>query len=348
MEKGHRLRIGVIGAGTAGGRHAAAYQKLTDAELVAIVDPEPTRGEALAKESGARYFQETTDSFWKSVDAVSVCPPHNLLAACALAAIDHRKAVLLEKPMALTLPDAEAVTTAAQQADVPLMVGFVHRFRAEAQAARQAIVEGAIGTPIFAVEHLIAGAGPTPGWIWRRELAGGGVVLYNGIHGIDRLRWLIGREVIQVFANSATASHAADVEDVLVATLLFEGGVSASFVQHIAAYPLPPGWRSEIYGTGGALLLGPESSLTQSTAWRTTTLRAERDDRFLAETTEFVAAVRDGRQPSVTGADGRAALAIALALYESAATGQPAAPAHTPNAPADADRGCREAHRPGD
>jgi myo-inositol 2-dehydrogenase/D-chiro-inositol 1-dehydrogenase len=112
------------------------------------------------------------------------------------------------------------------------------------------------------------------------------------------------------------------VEDVLVATLGYANGASASFVQYIAPYPLPPGWRSEIYGTEGAVTIAPDGTLTASERHRTTTFRAERDDRFLGEIREFVAAMREQREPAVTGADGRAALATALALYESAASGQ--------------------------
>lgn len=325
MTEPRHLRVGIIGAGTAGGRHAAGYLKLPDVAVAAIADPDPIRGTALADQVGARYFPQVADPFWDAIDIVSVCPPHHLLATYGMAAIDQGKPLLIEKPMALSLADADAMILAAQSAKVPLMVGFVHRFRTEVQAARTAITEGAIGAPIFAVEHLISGGGPTPGWIWQRDIAGGGVVLYNGIHGIDRLRWLIGREVTQVYACGATTTHAADVEDVFLATLTFAGGISASFVQHIAPHPLPPGWRSEIYGTQGALLL-LNDALTHTTMWRSTTIHAERDDRFLAEVTEFVAAVREQRPPSVTGVDGRMALSVALALYESAATGRPAVP----------------------
>jgi predicted dehydrogenase len=323
----HRhLRIGVIGVGTAGRRHIAAYQKRQDASVVAVVDPDLALGEDVAAGLGARHYPKASEDFWEAVDAVSVCAPHHLLAGHAFQAIDRRKPMLLEKPMALTLEEADAIVAGARDANVPVMVGFVHRFRAEAEAARRAMSEGAIGSPVFAIEHLISGGGTTPAWIWHRESAGGGVLLYNGVHGLDRLRWLLDREVTEVYARAATMSHQADVEDVMVATLTFEGGVAASLVQHIAPYPLPDGWRSEIYGTAGALLLTPEDALIRCEFERTIVLRSERDDRFLGEITEFISAVQEGRPPAVTAADGRAALAIALALYESAATGRPTAP----------------------
>lgn len=317
------LRVGIIGAGTAGGRHVAAYKQLPDVRVTAVVEPDELRGVALAAEANARYAPEPDVQFWDAVDAVSVCPPHAFLAQCAATVAEHGKHLLLEKPMALTLADADTVNAAAERAGVVLMVGFVHRFRAEIEEAQRLIARGVIGEPTFAVEHLISGGGPTPGWIWQRSLAGGGVLLYNGVHGLDRLRWLLGSEVTHVYARSQTAVHESDVEDILVATLSYANGASASFVQHIAPYPLPPGWRSEIYGTRGALLISPDGTLTASEFHRTTTFRAPRDDRFLGETREFVAAIREGRAPSVTGSDGRAILATALALYDSAASDRP-------------------------
>jgi len=320
------LRVGIIGAGTAGGRHVAAYKQVSDVRVTAVVEPDERRGSALAAETAAMYFPSPTEVFWGAVDAVSICPPHALLAHYALMAAEQGKHLLLEKPMALTLADADAVSAAAVRAGVVLMVGFVHRFRAEIAEAYRLITAGVIGTPTFAVEHLISGGGPTPGWIWQRSLAGGGVLLYNGVHGLDRLRWLLGSEATEVYARTRTAVHEADVEDIVVATLTYASGASASFVQHIAPYSLPPGWRSEVYGTRGALLIAPDGTLTVSEAHRTTTFRPTRDDRFLGEVREFVAAIRESRAPSVAAADGRAVLATALALYQSAQSGQPVTP----------------------
>jgi predicted dehydrogenase len=317
------LRIGIIGAGTAGGRHAAAYRQTAEVRIAAVVDPDEQRGAALAAETNALYLRDATEPFWDAVDAVSVCPPHALLAESALSAIAHGKHLLIEKPMALTLADADRIIAAAADAEIILMVGFVHRFRAEISEAHRRIRSGMIGQPTFAVEHLISGGGPTPGWIWQRSLAGGGVLLYNGVHGLDRLRWLIGSEATEVYARATTAVHASDVEDILVATLTYANGATASFVQHIAPYLLPPGWRSEVYGTQGAILVAPDLTMTAVEHHRTVMTRPERDDRFLGETREFVAAIGERRAPSITGMDGRAALATALALYESAATGQP-------------------------
>ena len=317
------IRVGIIGAGSAGRRHALAYRQLGDVQVMGIVDPAVARGEAVAREVGSEQFSEATSRFWDSVDIVSVCAPHSLLAPAALQAIEHNKPLLLEKPMALSLSDADEIIAKAEQAGVQLMVGFVHRFRAEVQAARQMLDEGRIGNPTFAVEHMISGGGSQPSWIWKRSFAGGGVVLYNGVHGLDRLRWLIGSEFTEVFARARTVVHDADVEDVLLGTLTFANGVVASYVQHIAPFPLPEGWRSEFYGTDGALLIA-NGSLSANDMTRTVAITTQREDRFLAEVTEFVSAVASDRQPAITGGDGRAVLAAALAIYESVETGRPA------------------------
>jgi len=317
------VRIGVIGAGQAGARHAAAYLQVPETRVTVVVDPDIQRGQALAAQAGAAHLPIVDSSFWNTVDAVSICVPHSMLAAHALEAIAHGKHLLLEKPMALTLLDADTIIEAADRAGVTLMVGFVHRFRAEVAEARHLITAGHIGRPTLAVEHMVQGVGPRPGWIWQQTLAGGGVLLYSGIHGLDRLRWLIGSEATEVYARSATVVHEADVEDVLISTITFANGAFASCMQHTATYPLPSGWRSEIYGTTGAITIAPNQTMTIHEPHRTVQVHAQRDDRFLGEIREFVSAIRGGRPPAVTGADGRAALAIALALYESARTGEP-------------------------
>jgi predicted dehydrogenase len=314
------LRLGIVGAGTAGGRHAAALRKIPGVTITAIAEPDQIRGSQLASDLGARHFYATDGAFWNAIDAVIICAPHALLAAIARDALDHGKPSLVEKPLALSLADIDDIQRAADQTGLPVMIGFVHRHRADAIAARHAIDSGALGEPAFAVEHLISGGGPTPGWVWSKSMAGGGVTLYNGVHGIDRQRWLLGREVTHVFAQTATRSRPADVEDITVATLIFEGGISVSFVQHIAPYPLPSGWRSEIYGTQGAVLFGADGTLTISTRHTTTAMKPDRDDRFLTQGIEFVSAIRAGRSPSVTIADGRAALQIAHGIYRSAET----------------------------
>jgi predicted dehydrogenase len=321
MDNQSKIRVGIIGAGSAGKRHALTYRQLSDVRVTAIVDPARERVIAVAGEVGCAHFDEPDSQFWGVVDVVSVCVPHKLLAPTAFQAIDHQKPLLLEKPMALSLDDADAIIVSAGRAGVQLMVGFVHRFRAEVQQAHRALTAGNIGEPVFAVEQMILGGGTQPGWIWDREIAGGGVTFYNGVHGIDRLRWFLGSEVSTVAATSRRIRNDAEVEDLMLATMNFHNGTAASYNQNIALYPLSSGWRSEIYGTEGALLLG-DGALVEVTQHATTTARVERSDRFLGEVTEFVQSVRDDREPSVTGADGREALAVALALEESAVSGE--------------------------
>ena len=115
MGSQRHLRIGVIGVGTAGRRHIAAYQKRQDASVVAVVDPDLALGEDVAAGLGARHYPKASEDFWEAVDAVSVCAPHHLLAGHAFQAIDRRTPMLLEKPMALTLEEADAIVAGARR-----------------------------------------------------------------------------------------------------------------------------------------------------------------------------------------------------------------------------------------
>ena len=177
----------------------------------------------------------------------------------------------------------------------------------------------------MALDNLLSQGGRhVPAWVWRRAKSGGGVLMYGGIHAIDRVRWLMGSEVTQVYAQARTYSQTTDCEAGLTAILTFANGATATLLR---TRPATVSRRATgrprclaprgCYGSGRRRVSSLVSSETR--AYR---LSVERDDNFLREITEFVAAIREDRDPGVTGEDGRAALAIALAIYQSAAEGR--------------------------
>jgi predicted dehydrogenase len=318
------LRVGVIGAGGVAGRHAEAYAENADAAIVAVADPDASAREALALRHGASAFPSYEDLLADgSVDAVSVCVPHDLHLPVGLAAAAAGVHTLMEKPLALDLAEADAMIDAASAAGIVLMTGFVHRFRAEVLEARRLLVEGAIGTPATALDRFAAPGGDhPPAWVWDRARAGGGVLMYGGIHAVDRLRWLLAAEVESVYARAHRYGGCGDVEDGLLALLTFANGVTACLFENSPPYGGPGGWATEIFGSDGAVRIQTGEWVESTRAGETLTVGAEDERHFHRQIDEFVAAVRERRPPSVTGQDGRAALAVALAIYEAAASGR--------------------------
>jgi predicted dehydrogenase len=315
------VRIGLIGLGVAGQRHAAAFKKIEGIAIAAAADPAPAAREVASGLGTPLYPGYAEMLAAESLDGVVVSLPHSMLAEAAIACAQRGLHVLLEKPMALTLRDADAVIDAARSAHVRLMVNFVHRFRAEYRQAKALIVEGVIGRPAIILDAMTSGRSVMPSWVWDRAVCGGGMMMYNGVHSIDRLAWLAGSPIRRVGGAAGTFSYPVEVEDNLVAALQFASGTLGVAIQHKAGTPTTlGGWDTTIWGTQGAIKISG-GVLDVASEKERTRLEVKEDDRFLGAAREFVAAIRGGRDPVPGGIEGRRALEAVLGLYEAAAGG---------------------------
>jgi len=317
------IRIGLVGAGKAAQQHAAAIPRIPDARLVAVADLDVERGSALAERHDARYVLEARDLVGLDLEVVIVAVPHAFLARTAIAALGARKHVLVEKPMAITRQEADAVLTAARDADLVLQVGYVHRFRPSLQAAWRLIAEGRIGRPTLVVEdHNMSDDRVVGPWVWDPAVNGGGILLYSGIHGLDRLRWLTGQEVALAFAQMGRFAHASGMDDNAAVTLRLSGGCLAAVNQNFTPFPIPNRWQTQVYGTDGVLRIG-HGTLELFDYSGQQPIELETGDHFEAQLRAFLAAVRNEHPPAVPGTEGHANLVAMLAIYESARTGRP-------------------------
>jgi predicted dehydrogenase len=230
----------------------------------------------------------------------------------------------MEKPMGHTLEDGHAIVEGCHRHGVLLSVSFVHRYRTEFQWAHRLIAEGQIGTAAMVVDKFCTrGGSHVPDWVWAKDQAGGGVLMYTGIHSIDRLRWLVGSEVEEVFARTRTYSQEVAVEDGLLATLSFANGCLATLIENCPNYVVTSRpWETEIYGSQGWIRARHGDSVEFSSNDRAFRLEVAHDDWWGAQAREFVAAVREGRKPWISGEDGLRALEIAMAIYRSAESGR--------------------------
>jgi predicted dehydrogenase len=319
------LRVAVIGAGQVAERHAEAHAANTEVELVAIVDPLLKRADALAARFGAVAHASYDEIFASgTIDAASACVPHDLHLDVTRAAAGAGVHLLMEKPIANTLEEADEMIAAVEDAGVTMMIGFVHRFRSEVLEAKELLDRQALGSLATALDKFCSlGGSHPPAWVWRKAQAGGGVLMYGGIHAIDRLLWLIGSRVACVYARSHNYARFGDVEDGLVAMLEFESGVTAALFENSPPYGRPGGWSTELFGSQAALRIQTGEWIELTSMSDPFVHRARDELHFQREIDEFVAAVVAGREPSVPASAGRAALEVALAVYRSAAEGWP-------------------------
>jgi UDP-N-acetyl-2-amino-2-deoxyglucuronate dehydrogenase len=339
------LGIAIVGTGMVARYHAQAIAAAPGARLLAVC-----RSSAGKTREAAEAFGVPCDESFEAllrrqdVDAVCLCTPSGLHAAHAIAAARAGKHVLVEKPMALSVADADAMISACRTAGVRLGVVLQRRTDPTFRELRTAIAAGELGDPVLGVatipyyrsQDYYASAA----WRGTWALDGGGALMNQGIHIVDLLLWFLG-DVASVAAHAATLARSIEVEDCVTAALRFEGGALGSLAATTAATPGFP-HRVEIYGTRGGVQIegesvvrwhgaGSERKLPTSAGpseagagASPTGIAPSGHARIVAD---FVAAVRDARDPLVTGEEGRRSLACVLAVYESARTGTPARPA---------------------
>jgi predicted dehydrogenase len=251
------------------------------------------------------------------VDAVVIGTPNALHHPQAMAAIEHGKHVLLDKPMAVTVEEAEEIAAAASAAGVTLLVGHMWRYRDEVVAARDRIAGGAVGRPVRTRGYGVhAGWGPS-GWFTDAQMAGGGALIDMGVHAIDTARFLLGDpEPVRVTASIGTAYGDYPVDDDGVVLIEWSNGVR-SVVECGWWQPRLDGVEAdtEVYGTGGYERIWPQFTPTTPApdGYEHCSL-----PMYSAQMADFLDCCRTGRQPIASAEVGLVALRVVDLAYRSA------------------------------
>lgn len=342
MPEAQPVRVGVIGCGTAAVPVCAALAASPLTELAVVQD----LNQPLARELAEHYQvpqAETVEQVLEDpgVEAVYIAVPHHWLASLAGQALLAGRHVLLEKPMAIRLADADALIALAEARHRILDVFYEMRHSALYAQARALVQAGGLGEIIgVRLQTLIdkpsaywqvgyAGRSHNP-WRGRRDQAGGGVVLMNSSHALDALRYLTGLDVVSVSAEVGTLVAGVEVEDTAVATLRFSNGALGSLTAgaHIAGAHHAE--RFDLYGTRGQLQLPdpygaeplrvylrePWEGLAAA-QWHT--LPSTPAPVYIRAVEAFARTVRHGPPAAAGARDARQTLATVLAIYQSAA-----------------------------
>ncbi|MGB9692617.1 MAG: Gfo/Idh/MocA family protein [Candidatus Sumerlaeaceae bacterium] len=308
--------------------HAYSYadvlSRTPNVELVAVADPDDTRREQLRRrypnvKSWYDDHRKLLDS--TPCDAVIIASENANHAALTLDALAARMHVLCEKPLATTLADARRMIEAAQRANRIFMTAFPVRFSPAIVRAKQAIDNGELGRILGAAT---SNHGSMPGgWFVIPELAGGGAVIDHTVHVVDLLRWLFSAEVEEVYAEYANRLYPEiPCEDVGLLLFTLDNGAIVTLDtswSRCKTYPIWGDVKLEIRGEQGRLSLDcfplQVARFDDKHGRAQAFSLSDNLDALMLE--EFLSAVRDNRQPAVTGEDGLRALEVALAAYRS-------------------------------
>lgn len=326
MSEAGALQIAIIGAGKIGERHARVFSQLgPDVRVVGVADIDADRAADVAAMSNAQPFTDYQRMLDLEPDAAVVCLPHHLHREAGLAAVEAGCHLLMEKPLAHTMEDAQAIVAACRAHDVRLAVSFVHRYRMELQRARKIIAAGQLGKPHMVYDVFgMKGGAHIPGWVWHRQYSGGGILMYSGIHRLDWQAWLVDSPVVEVYARQVDYAAGTDTEISLAVNMTFANGCLGALIGNQPPYLVTPVTRgTEVYGSQAALRLSTGEYLEFSNDRHAYRIDVSRDDPFVAQAEDFVAAIREGREPWITGVDGLRTQAVIEAIYRSARERRP-------------------------
>ena len=329
------VRIGLLSAAHV---HADAYVELLrgmpSAELIGLADDDEAQGRAFARAHGVAYVGDRGALLAERPDGVVVTSPNAHHRADVEALAGAGIGVLCEKPLATTVDDAVAIVRACRAGGVLLMTAFPMRFSPPLLAAAGDLHEGSIGR-VCAVSAVNQGELPSRhrAWFADPDLAGGGAVMDHTVHVIDLLRWMLDREVTEVWAATNRILHADRAQVETGGLLLVHFGevvvtIDCSWSRP-DTYPTWGGLSLEMVGERGVLevdafrqrftLHGAGESNARWVYWGS--------DANAGMLEAFVESIRSGVQPPITGVDGLRAVEVVAAAYASAASGEPVRPA---------------------
>jgi predicted dehydrogenase len=326
------MKIGILSfAHHHGEAYIANLRAIPGVEVCGVADEDPRRGKRLADAHGAPFYQNYRALLESKPDGVIICSENARHLPLVEMAASYKINVLCEKPLATTLADARAVVEVCERAGVLLMTAFPMRFSTPLQEVKARLDSGELGQ-VFCFNCTNQGELPSKHRAWFVDplLAGGGALMDHTVHLVDMLRWYLGSEAAEVYAQSNKIFHAGEVkvETGGLEMITFKNGVFASIDASWSRPPYWPTWGGlsfEMVTERGAVIVdGFKQNITvYSQANQRPLWQYWGSDMNQAMISEFVSAIQNGREPAVTGIDGLRAVEVTLAAYESARSGQP-------------------------
>jgi len=334
------ISFAIVGCGHIANKHIEAIRNIPNTDLIAVCDTNPERLKEYTEKHNVRGYLSLEDMLEKEteLDVVNICTPSGLHAPLAVQAAAAKKHIIVEKPIALTLEDADRIIQACADNGVKLSVVHPNRFRPAVMELKKLKDQGLFGK----LSHVNA----TVRWNrnqayydqapWRGTKAmDGGVLMNQAIHNLDLMYWLAG-PVEEVQAYNATRLRNIEAEDVSVAVLKFKDGTLGIIEAAATIYPKNYEESLSIFGeTGSAVISGRTANWIKHLIFEgvseeeaaTIIERVDQDpygtpghQRIIADMAD---AIHEDREPLVTGQDGRNALQLVLTVYEAAEKNAP-------------------------
>ncbi|MFW5787620.1 MAG: Gfo/Idh/MocA family protein [Halanaerobiales bacterium] len=331
----HKPGVAIIGCGNIFGVHAEAVQKYKNAELKAVVDIKKEKAVKAAAKYDCSYFTDYQEMLKeKEIDVIHICTPHYLHAPMSIDSLKAGKHVLVEKPMAENLDNAQKMIEVKNRyPEQHLGIVFQNRYNTTSQKARQLIQKGELGK-LKGIKGIVTWYRNDDYYLqdeWRGkwETEGGGVLINQAIHTLDLVQWL-GGELEAVKGNFDTrVIESIEVEDTADATLFFKDNKKGIFFASNCFSTNSP-VEIEIHGEEGLLKLQNNNLILEKEDGSIDLRSEEGNDKFKSYwgqgheslITDFYNNIRENRQDYVTAEEGIKSIEIIHGIYESSKNDQ--------------------------
>ena len=308
------VNVGVIGVGAMGENHVRVYHKMEEANLIAVSDVSERALKKIEKKYGAKGYTDYCELLQNpDIEVVSVCVPTTFHHAVVMEAIKHKKHILVEKPIAFTLTEAEEMIEAAKEAGVILATGHVERFNPAVQKAKELIDDGVIGDIVSAFAKRV---GPLP-----PRIKDVGVSIDLAIHDLDIMNYLFEEDITQVYGTMNSSFDDSEFEDHAEIMVSFDNESTGIIeVNWLTPYKRR---ELELTGTAGIISVDYIQQSIEVFGKFAQDIEIKHEEPLKGELKSFLKSVVEEKEPVITGEDGLKALKMVIAANKSSKEHRP-------------------------
>ena len=308
------VNVGVIGVGAMGENHVRVYHKMEEANLMGVSDVSERALKKIEKKYGAKGYTDYCELLANpEIEVVSVCVPTTFHHAVVMEAIKHKKHVLVEKPIAFTLTEAEEMIAAAKEAGVILATGHVERFIPAVLKAKELIDDGVIGDIVSAFAKRV---GPLP-----PRIKDVGVSIDLAIHDLDIMNYLFEEEITQVYGTMNSSFDDSEFEDHAEIMVSFDNESTGIIeVNWLTPYKRR---ELELTGTAGIISVDYIQQSIEVFGKFAQDIEIVHEEPLKGELKSFLNSVVEEKEPVITGEDGLKALKMVIAANKSSKEHRP-------------------------
>lgn len=319
-----KFNIGIVGCGRISQSWLEAIKQCKNIQLVAVMDVNEEFSKPIAELTGCAAFTDLEQFIsYKKLHGVIVCSPPVTHKDTACRLMDEGISVLCEKPLALNLQDGIKMYEAAKRNEVVLMMGSKFRYVEDIIRTKSIIATGMLGKIHFYTNQFCSQVNMLGRWNSNPQISGGGVIMDNGPHAVDIVRYLMG-PISKIFAHESTRAPGFEVEDTATLSVITKSNV-ISTINLSWSINLQSNYYIEIYGTEGAIKVGWKDSIYQHSGhpnWISYGVGYQKIGAFKSQLENFVNTIYGTQEPLIKQEGGLASISLIEAAYESLKTGQ--------------------------